>query len=266
MHAESRENLLLLGDVFGRPGRNALAAVLAEIVQQNQVSLVIANAENAAGGKGVTPEVADDLLALGVDVLTSGNHIWKYKEIRRYLEEQPRLLRPANYPEGAPGRGSGVFQSRRGTPVGVINLEGQLFMSPLTNPFKQAEREIENLRGRCRFIVVDFHAEATSEKRALGFYLDGRVAAVVGTHTHVQTADAQILPGGTGYITDLGMTGASSESVIGVRKEQAIERFLTHMPASFQAASGKLEVQGALIAIDSHSGRCLEISARRWPA
>ncbi len=265
MPAEGQERILLLGDVVGKPGRTALKRRLADLVAANGITLVVANGENASGGIGLTPEVAEELLATGIGVLTSGNHIWKHKEIQPYLEKEPRLLRPANYPAGAPGRGSGVFASARGTQVGLINLEGQLFMSPLPCPFRRADEEIAALRGRCRITLVDFHSEATSEKRAMGWYLDGRVTALVGTHTHVPTADAHVMPGGTGYLTDLGMCGPV-DSVIGIRKEQALARFLTRLPSQFQVASGRVEIQGAIVTADPESGRCLEITRHTWPA
>lgn len=264
MPAERPVRILLLGDIVGKPGRQALGRRLAGLVEQHDVDLVIANAENASGGLGLTPAVARELLELGIQVLTSGNHIWKHKEIRPYLDDEPRLLRPANYPTGAPGRGSGVYTTATGVAVGVINLEGQLFMSPLPSPFREAERQLEQLRGRARIVVVDFHAEATSEKRALGLYLDGRVTALVGTHTHVPTADAEVLPGGSGYLTDLGMCGPTA-SVIGVRQEHAISRFVTQLPSPFQVARGRVQLQGALVTADPASGRCLEISRHTWP-
>ena len=264
MPAERPVRILLLGDIIGKPGRRALGKHLPGLVEELDVDLVVANAENASGGLGLTPKVAGELLGMGIHVLTSGNHIWKHKEIRPYLEDEPRLLRPANYPAGAPGRGSGVYTTAAGIEVGVINLEGQLFMSPLPSPFREADRLIERLRGRARIIVVDFHAEATSEKRALGLYLDGRITALVGTHTHVPTADAEVLPQGSGYLSDLGMCG-TTDSVIGVRKEQAISRFVTQLPSSFQVARGRLQIQGALVTADPASGRCLEISRHTWP-
>ncbi len=255
--------ILALGDVFGNPGRKEISRQLGRIVEEEKIDFVMANGENASGGLGITPAVADELLDLGIDVLTSGNHIWKHKEIQSYLGNQPRLLRPANYPTGAPGKGSGVFQSRDGLSIGVMSLEGRLFMSPLPCPFRAAEVELESLRKKTSLILVDLHAEATSEKRALGHYLDGRVTAVLGTHTHIPTADAEVLPGGTGYLTDLGMCGPT-DSVIGIRKEQAIERFLTQLPSPFQVASGRVRLQGALINADPQTGKCLQILQKTW--
>jgi metallophosphoesterase (TIGR00282 family) len=256
-------NILALGDVVGKPGRRALAQNLEALIEECNADFVIANGENASGGLGITPQVAEELLGLPIDMLTSGNHIWKHKDIKGYLETQEKLLRPANYPEGSPGRGSGVYRAQNGTAVGVLNLEGLLFMSSLACPFKTADRELEALRGETPICIVDFHAEATSEKRALGHYLDGRATAVVGTHTHIPTADAEVLPGGTGYITDLGMCGPT-DSVIGVRKEQAIARFTDKLPTAFQVAKDRVQIQGALIVADARSGKCLEITQRTW--
>jgi metallophosphoesterase (TIGR00282 family) len=242
-----------------------LATRLESIVAECQADFVVANGENASGGLGITPAVSDELLRLPIDVLTSGNHIWKHKEIRSYLDGEQRLLRPLNYPTGTPGKGSGVFSTRDGVSVGVINLEGTLFMSPLRCPFHTVDEEISSLRHRASLVLVDFHAEATSEKRAMGHFLDGRVTAMVGTHTHVPTADAEILPGGTGYLTDLGMCGPT-DSVIGIRKEQAIARFTTRLPSPFQVANGRIRLQGILIVADPSSGKCLEISQKIWKA
>ncbi len=255
--------VVMLGDIIGKPGRKALTARLADIVSECQADLVIANGENASGGLGITPKVADELLDLPIDVLTTGNHVWKHKDIKDYLSLESRLLRPANYPEATPGKGVVTVTAKNGVSVGVINLEGQLFMNPLPCPFRCADRLIDGLRNQARVILVDFHAEATSEKRALGHYLDGRVSAVVGTHTHIPTADAEVLAGGTGYLTDLGMTGPT-DSVIGVRKENAIGRFTTRLPTPFQVARDRIRIQGALIQIDASSGKCLQITQRSW--
>ncbi len=257
-------NILLLGDIIGKPGRKALHAALGSIRRECGADFVLANGENASGGLGITPEVTEELLLLGIDVLTSGNHIWKHKDIKKYLDDQPRLLRPANYPNTSPGKGSGIIETKSGIPIGVINLEGLLFMSSLNCPFQTADRELDKIRPHAQVILVDFHAEATSEKRALGHYLDGRVSAVVGTHTHIPTADAEVLEGKTGYLTDLGMCGPI-DSVIGVRKEQAIARFITKMPQPFQVAGKNVKIQGALLTVDPKTGRCLEIQQRCWP-
>ena len=263
MPSDGTLNILALGDVVGKPGRKALAGNLEALVEECSADFVLANGENASGGLGITPKVAEELLALPIDMMTSGNHIWKHKEIKGYLETQEKLLRPANYPEGSPGRGSGVYRAGNGATVGVLNLEGTLFMSSLPCPFKTADSELEALRMETPLLIVDFHAEATSEKRALGHYLDGRVTAVLGTHTHIPTADAEVLPGGTGYITDLGMCGPT-DSVIGVRKEHAIARFTDKLPTAFQVAKDRVQIQGVLIVADARTGKCLEITQRTW--
>lgn len=251
-------NLLFIGDIVGRTGRQAVARRLHRLVDLHRVDLVVANGENAAAGFGLTAEVTRDLLDLGIDVLTSGNHIWDKKEIYDVLNEEPRLLRPANYPPGLPGRGSGVFSTSAGIRVGIINLEGRVFMNALDCPFRAADRLVEEMRRQTPVILVDFHAEATSEKAAMGAYLDGRVSTVVGTHTHVQTADERILPGGTGYLTDAGMTG-SRDAVIGIRKELAIERFLTQLPVRFEVAKKDPVLCGILFSIDEATGRAVGV-------
>ncbi|MBE0597982.1 MAG: TIGR00282 family metallophosphoesterase [Desulfuromonadales bacterium] len=247
-------NILFIGDIVGRVGRQALAARLDRLVDRHQVDLVVVNGENAAAGFGLTVDTAREIFNLGVHVITTGNHVWDKKEIFDYLDAESRLLRPANYPPGLPGRGSGIFTTSAGLEVGVINLEGRAFMSNLECPFRHADRLVEELRRRTPIILVDFHAEATSEKTAFGHYLDGRVSAVVGTHTHVQTADERLLPGGTAYLTDAGMTG-SRDSVIGIRKELAIERFLTQLPVRFEVAKKEPVLCGVLFTIDEASGR-----------
>jgi metallophosphoesterase (TIGR00282 family) len=255
--------ILALGDVIGKPGRRALANYLPHLIAESGAQFVVVNAENASGGLGLKPQEADELLQLPIDVLTSGNHIWKHREIVAFLNSQPRLLRPANYPENTSGRGYGVFVSKDGRSVGVLNLEGTLFMNPLPCPFRCADRVLPILREQTAIILVDFHAEATSEKRALGHYLDGRISVLVGTHTHIPTADAEVLSGGSGYQTDLGMCGPT-DSVIGVNKKDAIERFLSKLPTGFQVAREGVRLQGAVIRIEPDSGRCLEITQRSW--
>ncbi len=255
--------ILALGDVVGKPGRQALANYLPHLIAESGAQFVVVNAENASGGLGLKPQEANELLQLPIDVLTSGNHIWKHKEIIAFIDSQPRLLRPANYPEHTPGSGHGVFVSKDGVPVGVLNLEGTLFMNPLPCPFRCADRALPILREQTAITLVDFHAEATSEKRALGHYLDGRISVMVGTHTHIPTADAEVLAGGSGYQTDLGMCGPT-DSVIGVSKKEAIERFLTKLPTGFQVARQGLRLQGAVIRINPDSGRCLDIIQRSW--
>jgi len=249
--------ILCIGDIFGEPGRRALAHFLPRLRAELEVDLVVANVENAAAGFGVTPALARGFLDGGVDVMTSGNHVWDRKEIIEYIVKENLLLRPANYPRGAPGVGSVVVKAGAHR-VGVLNLQGRVFMAPIDCPFLTADAEVERLRGETPVIVVDMHAEATSEKQAMGWYLDGRVSAVVGSHSHVQTADERLLPGRTAYLTDLGITGPF-DSVIGVDKELAIQRFLTGMPNRFEPARGRAQVQGAVIRIDSESGRARAI-------
>jgi 2',3'-cyclic-nucleotide 2'-phosphodiesterase len=248
--------VLFVGDVVAAVGLRALCAFLPKLAKETRADAVVVNGENAAGGYGITVPVARQMLAHGVHVITTGNHVWDKKEIIDRIEDFPHLLRPANYPPGVPGRGWCVLQTPRGN-LGVVNLAGRVFMEPLDCPFRAADQALRELAGRAPVILVDFHAEATSEKRALGFYLDGRVTAVVGTHTHVPTADAQILPGGTGYITDVGMTGAA-ESVIGISKPRALERFLTQVPRSPAAAEGSPMLCGALVTAEP-GGKCTTI-------
>jgi len=250
--------ILFIGDIVGKPGRQALAAFLRKVQEAHGIDLTVANGENAAGGFGITPETAADLLRLGVDVITSGNHIWDKKEVLGYIPKENRLLRPLNYPPGAPGYGSVVVTARDGTKVAVLNVSGRVFMHDLDCPFRATLAEIEALAGEARVRVVDFHAEATSEKIAFGRFLDGRVSAVVGTHTHVQTADERVLPGGTAYISDLGMTGPA-ESVIGVEADIVVRKFLTGMPERFETAKGPAQFQGAVVTIDPGSGLALGI-------
>ncbi len=258
--------VLFLGDVVGKPGRQAVQRLVPRLVARHGADLVVANAENSASGVGVTPDTADELLAAEVDLLTSGNHVWSKREIGPYLDRPGcRLLRPANYPRGAPGRGHGVARTPDGRRLGVVNLEGRVFMKTLDDPFQAALVEIEALRrDGCVAILVDMHCEATSEKAAMGWFLDGKVSAVIGTHTHVQTADARILPGGTAYLTDAGMCGPW-DSVIGVKKELAVERFLTQRPVGFEPARREVWLQGALVEIDDETGRALAIERVQEP-
>jgi metallophosphoesterase (TIGR00282 family) len=250
-------NILFIGDIVGAPGRRVVTELLPRAVDHYCIDLVVANGENASGGIGITPQVADQFLSQGVDVITSGNHIWKHKEILPYLDDTDRLLRPANYPPGSPGRGLAIVETAGGEPVAIINLEGRVFMSSLECPFRTVDQLLETLPPEVKVILVDMHAEATSEKQALGWYLDGRVSAMVGTHTHVQTADERILPGGTGYISDAGMTGPV-DSVIGMNREIILARFLTQRPHPFKVATQNLQMQGVVLKIDS-GGRCREI-------
>jgi 2',3'-cyclic-nucleotide 2'-phosphodiesterase len=250
--------LLFIGDIIGKPGRQAVSRELHRLVDRYMVDLVIANGENAAGGFGITEETASDLYKCGIDVLTSGNHIWDKKESVAFINREERLLRPANYPEGAPGRGSGLFTTAGGARVAVLNLEGRVFMNNLECPFRTADREIARLQTETPIILVDFHAEATSEKTSLGWYLDGRVSALIGTHTHIQTADERILPGGTAYLTDAGMTG-SFDSVIGVRKDEAITKFLSQLPRKFEVAKNNLRLNAVAVAVDEESGKAVNV-------
>jgi len=254
--------IFFIGDIMGSPGRKTVSALLHKVVDKYNIDLVVANGENASGGIGITPEVAEQLFQTGIDVMTSGNHIWKHKEIQAYLEISDRLLRPANYPSGTPGRGLTVIETAAGESAAVLNLEGRIFMNPLECPFRTADRELASLPPEIKTILVDMHAEATSEKLALGWYLDGRVSAVIGTHTHVQTADERILPNGTGYLTDAGMTGPA-DSVIGVKKEIALDRFLTQMPHKFEVAKRDLVLEGAVVSIDSETGKAVAITRIR---
>jgi metallophosphoesterase (TIGR00282 family) len=250
--------LLFIGDIVGRPGRDLIKHGLPAIVDYHSVDFVIANAENAAAGFGITREIGEQLLDAGVDVMTSGNHIWDKREALDYIGIEPRLLRPANYPAGVPGNGSYVARSKSGVSVGVINVMGRVFMLNIDDPFAVVLRSIEALKSRTRVIFVDFHAEATSEKLAMGWHLDGRVTAVVGTHTHVQTADERILPKGTAYLTDAGMTGPH-DSIIGVEVEPALARFLTALPTKFETATGNPRLNGVLVEADEQTGRAVDI-------
>ncbi|HLK32039.1 MAG TPA: TIGR00282 family metallophosphoesterase [Terriglobales bacterium] len=254
--------ILFIGDIFGRPGRNIVREQLEAVVIEHRVNLVIANGENAAGGFGITPALAEELLELGIDVLTTGNHVWDKREIMDYFETANgsgparRVLRPANYPAGLPGTGIFEGQTHEGIPYAVLNLQGRVFMAPIDDPFRSADALLKKIQAKV--ILVDFHAEATSEKIALGWYLDGRVTAVIGTHTHVPTADERILPQGTAYLTDVGMTGPY-DSVIGVQKEQIITRFLKNLPMRFEAATGQVKFCAVLIDCDEHTGRATAI-------
>ena len=256
--------ILFIGDIVGKAGREAIEGVLEKVVAGYKIEFTVANGENAAGGMGITPSIAVEILDQGVDVLTSGNHIWAKKEIVPFLDEELRILRPANYPPKVPGRGSGIFHSRNGQKLGVLNLEGRVFMKHLDCPFRVGEREVESLRKETNVILVDFHAEATSEKMAMGWFLDGKVSAVLGTHTHVQTSDERILSEGTAYISDVGMTGPM-DSVIGIRKEIALERLLTQIPWKFDVAKKGIELQGVVIDVDSKTGRSENIERIKVP-
>ncbi|MDD3654190.1 MAG: TIGR00282 family metallophosphoesterase [Desulfotomaculaceae bacterium] len=250
--------LLMIGDVVGRPGRRAVKVNLRGLIREFNLQLIIANGENAAGGSGITREVAQELFDTGVDILTMGNHVWNKKEAVDYLARETRIVRPGNYPPGTPGAGAIIYKTKQNIKVAVLNLAGRVFMQALDCPFRKADELIEQVREQAKVIIVDFHAEATSEKMAMGWYLAGRVAAVCGTHTHVQTADERILPGGTAFITDLGMTGPC-DSVIGAKKEIAMERFITQLPLRYEAANGLFQFNGVIIDIDEETGEATAI-------
>lgn len=250
--------ILFIGDVVGRPGRKALKEYLPLLKAQQDYDFILANGENAAGGIGLTPETAEEIFQTGVHCLTGGNHTFEKKEIYPLLEQDPRLLRPANYPPSAPGRGWNIYPLASGVKIGVINLMGRTFMPPLDDPFRTALELLHRLKEETPIIVIDFHAEATSEKQAIGWFLSGQVSAVIGTHTHVQTADERLLGGTTGYITDVGMTGPW-ESILGVKKEQIIDRFLSCLPVRFEVAKGPIWFSAVELEIDPSSGRCTHI-------
>jgi len=252
-----------MGDVVGKPGILAIKTLLPRLISRHEVDLVIANAENSEGGAGISAESAEALLSAHVNLLTSGNHFWTKRQIVPWVEAHPdRLLRPANYPDGSPGRGHTVVQTPDGRKLGVLNLEGRVFMKNLDDPFRVGERLVGELRKTTRCILVDMHCETTSEKNAMGAWLDGKVSAVVGTHTHVQTADERILPGGTAFITDVGMCGPL-DSVIGIKKEQSIERFLTQRPTHYEVAKNLVYLQGVVLDVDDESGKARGITRVR---
>ncbi|MDP6279254.1 MAG: TIGR00282 family metallophosphoesterase [Nitrospinota bacterium] len=249
--------ILFIGDITGKVGRRMLAAHLPALIEEHRTSLCIVNGENAAGGFGISIENAEEFFQSGADVLTSGNHIWNRKEAREFMLREPRLLRPANYPSSTPGAGLFVVKAPEG-PVAVVNLMGRVFMPPVECPFREADRLIDELDSDIRMIFVDFHAEATSEKVALGWHLDGRVSAVVGTHTHIQTADERVLPGGTAYLSDAGMTGPV-DSVIGIKISLAVGKFLTGVPCRFEVSGGKGQINGVVVEVNPENGRALSI-------
>jgi metallophosphoesterase (TIGR00282 family) len=250
--------ILFVGDIFASPGRRIVADHLGDIVATNHIDLVVANGENAAGGFGITPAIAEELLGMGIDVLTSGNHIWDKREVYDYFAQQPRLLRPANYAESLPGAGMIVIRARNGAHCAVINLQGRTYMPATDDPFRKMDHILGTLDPAIKVRFVDFHAEVTSEKMAMGWYLDGRVSAVVGTHTHIPTADTRILPGGTAYQTDVGMTGPY-ESVIGVETELIVKRFLTSLPVRMEAARGGAELHSVIVEVDDTTGKALAV-------
>ncbi|MBM3750441.1 MAG: TIGR00282 family metallophosphoesterase [Acidimicrobiia bacterium] len=252
--------LLFIGDIVGRPGRDLLRHGLSALASHHNVDLIIVNVENAASGHGITPDIANDLFEYGVHVMTGGNHTWDKKDIFPYIAKQPRMIRPANYPDGAPGLGRYVARAENGVKVGVINAMGRVFMTPLDDPFRVVLEEIDLVRADgAQLVFVDFHAEATSEKVAMGWHLDGKVTAVVGTHTHVQTADERVLPKGTAYITDVGMTGPH-DSVIGVDRTAIVHRFLSAMPQRFETASENPRLNGVVVQADETTGFATSIT------
>ncbi|RPJ49419.1 MAG: TIGR00282 family metallophosphoesterase [Candidatus Latescibacterota bacterium] len=250
--------VLFIADVFGSAGRTAIAELLPGLLGRLMPDFCVANCENVAGGFGFTPATADELLRSGIDVLTGGNHSWDRRESMGYLDSNERVLRPHNYPNGNPGRGAGVFFTRKGDKVAVLNLMGRVFLDPIDCPFRAADEALPRLRAETPVVLVDMHAEATSEKLAMGRHLDGRVTAVFGTHTHVQTADERVLPGGTAYITDAGMTGPH-DSIIGVKTDLILRRFRTKLPVRFEPAEGDPRLSGALVDVDAETGRALRI-------
>jgi hypothetical protein len=250
--------ILFIGDIVGSPGREAIHQLIPGLIKEYALDFVIANAENAAGGSGITPKVAQELFSFGCDVLTSGDHIWKKRDVFEIINEEERILRPVNFPSGAPGRGACVYKTKSGKKIGVINVNGRVFMDAIECPFRTSMAAREELSKETNLIIVDIHAEATSEKIALGWYLDGKVSAVLGTHTHIQTADERILPEGTAYITDVGMTGPY-DSVIGRRVEDVLERFITCIPTRFEVAEENVRLAGVVLDIDEETGKAKSI-------
>jgi len=251
-------NIIIIGDIVGRPGRRVVKELLPNLVREFQIDLVIANGENAAGGNGITPDMAEELYDSGVDILTMGNHVWDKKEIIPYFEVEKRIIRPANYPPGTPGKGYLIFSVTRNVKVGVLNLSGRVFLGNLDCPFRSADVLIEEISQQTPVIIVDFHAEATSEKQAMGWYLDGRTTAVLGTHTHIQTADERLLPNGTAYITDIGMSGPR-DSVLGVKTEIILKKFITQMPARFEIADGVAQLNAVVLGVNPANGKAHSI-------
>lgn len=251
-------NILFIGDIVGSPGREAIKRLLPGLKKEYSLDFVIANAENAAGGSGITPRTAEELFNAGISVLTSGDHIWKKKEIFEIIDKDNRILRPINFPKGAPGKGGQIFKTQTGAKIGVINVQGRVFMQALECPFKTCLEEIEKLLKETVIIIIDIHAEATSEKVALGWYLDGKVSAILGTHTHIQTADEKILPAGSAYITDAGMTGPY-DSVIGRRIEDVLSRFITAIPVRFEVSQENVQLHGVVVDIDENTGKAKSI-------
>ncbi len=248
---------LIIGDIVGRGGRNIIKTKLKEIIEENQIQFVIANGENASGGNGLSHKNAQELFSYGIDAITMGNHTWDQKEIYKYIDEEARLVRPSNYPSPCPGRGYTIIK-RNGINIGILNLSGRVFLNTLDCPFKTFQEDYEVLKDSAHIIILDFHGEATAEKVAMGWFVDGKVSLIFGTHTHIQTADERILPKGTGYITDIGMTGPY-DSVIGVNKDIVIEKFLSQRPVRFEVAKGPIELNGLIVEINQENGKCESI-------
>jgi metallophosphoesterase (TIGR00282 family) len=250
--------LLFIGDIVGSVGRDALKANLPQLKQKYNPDFIVVNGENAAGGRGITEKIAKDFYQLGVDLITMGNHTWDQKEIFDFIDQDPQLIRPANFPPGAPGRGIGYIRHPKGD-LAVINLQGTTFLPSIDCPFRIAEELLRNLKSSARYVLVDFHAEATSEKLAMGWYLDGKVSAVIGTHTHVSTADARLLPKGTAYLTDVGMVGPRN-GILGMQRDAVIKKFLTQLPVRFEVATGEWQFNAVCVTLDSATGMAKEIT------
>jgi hypothetical protein len=255
-------NVLFIGDIMGEPGRRVLLKHLSKAIEDHHIDLVVGNGENAAGGFGITPDIAEELFDLGLSAITLGNHAWDKREAMDYMQKEPRVIRPANYPDGVPGKGTCVIETVQGERLGVVQLMGRVFMPMVDCPFRVAERELSQLATECDYILVDMHAETTSEKMAMGYFLDGKVSAVLGTHTHVQTADEQILPQGTGYLTDVGMTGPV-QSVIGMKPNLVIQKFLTQLPRRFEVAQGPSVLSAAVVELDPTTKKTTKITRLR---
>ena len=251
-------HLLMIGDIVGKSGRKAIKDLLPAIKKEYKIDFTVANAENAAGGNGLTQKVMEELYESGIDALTMGNHVWDKKEIYEFIDNEETLLRPANYPPDSPGKGWNIVASEKGVKVGLMNFSGRVFMQPLDCPFRVFDEIIADVQSYTKIILVDFHAETTSEKIAFGWFVDGRVSAVCGTHTHVQTADSRVLHNGTGYITDVGMTGPR-DSVLGVKTDLVIQRFLSQQPVKFEIAKGELQLNAVYLEVDKNTGKCLDI-------
>lgn len=248
---------LIIGDIVGRMARNILKTQLTNIIENNEIQFVIANGENASGGNGLTYKNAQELFSYGIDVITMGNHVWDKKEITQYIDEETRLVRPSNYPSPCPGRGYTII-NKNNIKIGIINLSGRVFLNPLDCPFKTFEKDYNHLKTNTDIIILDFHGEATAEKVAMGWFVDGKISLIYGTHTHIQTADEKILTKGTGYITDIGMTGPYY-SVLGIDRDIIIEKFITQRPIRFEIASGPIEINGIIVEINEKNGKCLKI-------